>query len=85
MYSVTLGICPVFVFVSVFTPRASGRQHAWLYLATSATRQLRKREPKSDKYLCIVFSGEFLLPLVFLFPAPSLDPPQTYTQNFHAL
>lgn len=32
MYSVTLGICPVFVFVSVFTPRASGRQHALLLL-----------------------------------------------------
>lgn len=41
------------------------------YLATTATRQLRKREPKSHKYLCKVFSGEFLLPLVFFSYRPS--------------
>lgn len=36
-----------------------------------ATRQLRKREPKSHQYLCKVFSGDFLLPLVFIPYRPS--------------
>lgn len=41
------------------------------YLATTATRQLRKRESKSHQYLCKVFSGDFLLPLVFIPYRPS--------------